>query len=107
MNELERWLQRQAAREQRIVVLEEGLLGGRLWRYSLYRLRYFFLLYVVESITHGVTVVFLFRGAAWGNFLLVVVVISTGALASSFWWGALEAMRGRVRDLYRSGKPHR
>ena len=65
MIELERWLARQAAREGHIVVLEEGLLGGRLWRYSFYRLRYFFLRYVVESVTHAVTVVFLFRGAAW------------------------------------------
>ena len=104
---LERWLRRQAAREDRIVVLEEALLGDRLWRYSWYRLRWFFLRYVVESAAHAVTVFLLFRGLAWDNFLLVVVATTSSALVSSFWWGALEALRARVRDLHRSGSPHR
>jgi hypothetical protein len=104
---LERWLRRQAAREDRIVVLEEALLGDRLWRYSWYRLRWFFLRYVVESAAHAVTVLLLFRGLAWDNFLLVVVATTSSALVSSFWWGALEALRARVRDLHRSGSPHR
>jgi hypothetical protein len=104
---LERWLRRQAAREERIVVLEEALLGDRLWRYSWYRLRWFFLRYVVESAAHAVTVLLLFRGLAWDNFLLVIVATTTSALVSSFWWGALEALRARVRDLHRSGSPHR
>lgn len=104
---LERWLRRQAAREERIVVLEEALLGDRLWRYSWYRLRWFFLRYAVESAAHAVTVLLLFRGLAWDNFLLVVVATTTSALLSSFWWGALEALRACVRDLHRSGSPHR
>jgi hypothetical protein len=104
---LERWLQRQGAREQRGVVLEEGLLGDRLWRYSAYRLRFFFLTYLNESALHAVSVLFLFRHLAWGNFRLVVVASAAGAFLSSFWWGALEAMRGQVRDLHRSGRPHR
>jgi hypothetical protein len=104
---LDRWLRSQAAREQRVVVLEEGLLGGRLWRYSAYRLRYFFLSYLVESALHAVTVLFLFEHLAWENFRLVVFATAGGAFISAFWWGALEALRGRVRDLHRSAKPHR
>lgn len=104
---LERWLRNQAAREQRVVVLEEGLLGNRLWRYSLYRLRYFFLSYLNESALHAVTVLFLFRNLAWGNFRLVIVAASASAFVSAFWWGGLEALRAQVRDLHRSGKPHR
>jgi hypothetical protein len=107
MSDLERWLQRQAARERRGVILEEGLLGDRLWQYAWYRLRWFFLSYVVESITHGVTVLFLFRGLAWDNFLLVLVATAATSLVSAFWWGALEGLRARVRDLHRSGSPHR
>ena len=104
---LDRWLRNQAARERRVVVLEEGLLGDRLWRYSAYRLRFFFLSYLNESALHAVTVLFLFRHLAWGNFRLVIVATTATAFASSFWWGALEALRGQVRDLHRSGKPHR
>jgi hypothetical protein len=107
VSELERWLRRQAARERRIVVLEEGLLGNRLWRYSFYRLRYFFVRYLLESATHAVTVLLFFRDLAWENFLLVLVGFAATSLGSSFWWGALEAMRAQVRDLYRSGRPHR
>lgn len=104
---LDRWLRHQAAREQRVVVLEEGLLGDRLWRYSVYRLRYFFLSYLVESALHAVTVLFLFEHLAWDNFRLIVFATAGSAFVSSFWWGALEALRGRVRDLHRSAKPHR
>ncbi|MFY9580475.1 MAG: hypothetical protein WAQ33_14260, partial [Gaiellaceae bacterium] len=104
---LDRWLRNQAARERRVVVLEEGLLGDRLWRYSFYRLRYFFLSYLNESALHAVTVLFLFRHLAWGNFRLVIVATTATAFVSSFWWGALEALRGQVRDLHRSGRPHR
>jgi hypothetical protein len=106
-DELRRWLHKQAAREQRIVLLEEALLGDRLWRYSWYRLRYFFVSYLVSSASHAVTVLLLFKALQWENFLLVVVVHAGTALVGSFWWGALEAMRAQVRELHRSGKPHR
>ncbi len=104
---LDSWLLKQAARERRVVVLEEGLLGDRLWRYSAYRLRYFFLSYLNESALHAVSVLFLFRHLAWGNFRLVIVATTATAFVAAFWWGALEALRGQVRDLHRSGKPHR
>jgi hypothetical protein len=107
VNEVDRWFRRQAAREARIVVLEEALLGGRFRRYAWYRLRYFFATYLVESAAHAVLVLLLFRALAWHNFLLVVVAAAGTTLVSQFWWGALEAMRAQVRDLHRSGKPHR
>lgn len=107
MNELDRWFRRQAAREARIVVLEEALLGGRLWRYAWYRLRYFLATYLVESAAHAVLVLLLFEELGWDNFVLVLVAVAGTTLASHFWWGALEAMRAQVRDLHRAGKPHR
>ncbi|HEY3019327.1 MAG TPA: hypothetical protein VGJ32_04000 [Solirubrobacteraceae bacterium] len=107
MNQVERWFHRQAGREARIVTLDEAMLGGRLWRYAFYRLRYFFLTYLVESASHAVLVLLLFRGLGWDNFLLVVVAAASTSLISHFWWGALEAMRAQVRDLHRSGQPHR
>jgi hypothetical protein len=107
MSDLERWFHRQAAREARIVSLEEALLGGRLWRYAWYRLRYFFATYLIESASHAVLVLLLFEELAWDNFVLVVVAVACTTLVSHFWWGALEAMRAEVRDLHRSGKPHR
>lgn len=107
MSEVERWLGRQAAREQRGVLLEEALLGGRMWPYTRYRLRFFFAKYLVETAVHAVTVLFLVRDLRWDSFLPIVLVHAGVSLATSFWWGALEAMRGQVRDLQRSGRPHR
>lgn len=107
MNDVERWLHRQAAREQRGVLLEEALLADRLWQYTRYRLRYFFAKYFVETAVHTATVLFLFLELEWRNFLPIVLAHSATSLASSFWWGALEGLRGQVRDLHRSGKPHR
>ena len=107
MSELDRWFRRQAERDQRLVALEEALLGGRLWRYSWYRLRWFFLTYLAESASHAVLVLVAFEGLGWNNFLLVVVAFAASTLISQFWWGALEAMRAQVRDLHRSGRPNR
>src|SRR3954469_15345811 len=107
MRDLEAWLHRQATREQRIVTLEQGLLGDRLWRYSAYRLRFFFAGYLVESAAHAVAVLYLFRDLGWHSFVGVVIAQTGTALASALWWGALEAMRAQVRDLHRSGRPHR
>jgi hypothetical protein len=104
---IDRWLRRRAVRDQRLVLLEEGLLGDRLWRYSSYRLRYFGLGFGVEMAAHTVAVLLLFEALEWTNFLLVVIGTAATALVSSFWWGALEGLRARVRDLHRSGSPHR
>lgn len=88
------------------MLLEEGLLGNRLGKYARYRLRYFFLNFGVETAVHAVTVLFLFR-LHWGSFFPILVAHTVVSLGSSFWWGALEALRGEVRDLHRSGKPQR
>lgn len=107
MNDIERWLRRQAAKEKRGVLLEEGLLGDRLWKYAQHRLRYFFVTYAVETAVHTFTVFFLLRELRWGNFLPILVAHTVGSLGSSLWWGALEALRTQVRDLHRSGRPQR
>ena len=104
---VDRWLRRRAVRDQRLVLLEEGLLGDRFWRYSSYRLRYFLLGFGVEMATHAVAVLLLFQALEWTNFVLVIVATAASALVSSFWWGALEGLRARVRDLHRAGSPHR
>lgn len=106
MNELARWFESQARREQRAVYLEEALLGNRFWAYSFYRLRYFFARYAVASLTHAVTVVLLYRFFDRTHFVVVLVAYAVASVISSFWWGALEAMRTEVRRLYRLRVPH-
>ena len=106
MKELACWLEREARRERRAVYLEEALLGNRFWAYSFYRLRYFFLRYAVASLTHALTVVLLYRFFDRTHFVIVLIAYSVASVISSFWWGALEAMRTEVRRLYRLRVPH-
>ena len=106
MNELTRWLERQARREKRAVYLEEALLGTRFWRYALYRLRFFFVRYAVASTTHAVTVLLLYRFFDRTHFVIVLVVYAAASIVSELWWGALEALRSEVRRLYRTRAPH-
>jgi hypothetical protein len=105
--ELDRWLARQAARERRIVPLEQALLGDRLGAYAWYRLRFFLLGYVVEAAGHAVLVLALLTDVSVGDVLLVAAAQAAATLAGRFWWGALEALRTRVRDLHRAGQAHR
>lgn len=106
MTELARWLEGEARRERRAVYLEEALLGNRFWAYALYRLRYFFARYAVASLTHAVTVGLLYHFFDRTHFVVVLVAYSVASVISSFWWGALEAMRTEVRRLYRLRVPH-
>lgn len=103
----QRWFAQQAAREARIVVLEEALLGGRTVRYAAYRLRWFFATYLVESAAHAVLAVTLFTALPAEDVVLVVAAHAATLLVSHLWWGALEALRAQVRDLHRGARPHR
>lgn len=106
MHEVRDWFKHQSARERRSVYLEEAFLGNRVWAYAAYRLRYFFARYAASSIVHATTVVLLSRTFGRSDFVVVLVAYAAAGLLGSFWWGALEVMRSRVRLLHRSGKPY-
>jgi hypothetical protein len=107
MTGLDRWMRRQAEREGRAVYLEEVLLSGRFSTYAFYRLRFFLLRYVAESVLHGAKFAILFIAFEGWLFAAVVLAGAGAGLISSFWWGALEVMRARVRHLARSGRQRR
>jgi hypothetical protein len=106
VEELASWFERQRGRERRAVFLEDALLSDRCWAYGWYRLRYFLLRYGVAAILHTVAVLLLFAIFPRRAFFGIVLLQAATGLATSFWWGALEVMRGRVRDLLRSQRPH-
>ncbi|MEN8205737.1 MAG: HlyD family efflux transporter periplasmic adaptor subunit [Pseudomonadota bacterium] len=104
MRSLNRWFAREATRMQRVVSLEDALFGGRFAAYGFYRLRYFFGRTLVEAMLHIIEftiLVVIFSG----HLLISALIIRTLAnLVSSFWWGALETMRGEFRRLHRERK---
>ena len=105
-DDLARWFDRQAAREQRAVLLEDALLGGRFLAYVRYRLRWWLARYALASVVQVVQVLVLHRLFAHESFLVLIGLLAGAGLAISAWWGALEVLRTRVRDLYRTGAPH-
>lgn len=106
MDALHGWFQRQAARERRILFLEDALLSRRFWPYAVYRLRYFFAQFGTAAAAHVFLVFFLFRSFDGPAFVGILLAHAASGMLSGFWWGALEVMRDRVRDLYRTGRTH-
>ncbi|MBW2421811.1 MAG: hypothetical protein JRH19_24955 [Deltaproteobacteria bacterium] len=106
MKELGEWFEKQNRRQERAVFLEDALLSDRYWAYGWYRMRFFLLRYVGDAVLHAIAVLLLYNLFPERAFVELVVVQATAGLLGSFWWGALEVMRGRIRELLRMGRPH-
>jgi hypothetical protein len=105
VKQLDRWLRREKKRATRVVYLEDALLTDRFWPYALFRLRYFFARYAVLSVAYAVKLLLLFNIFS-NDFFSLLRAQALAGIAAAAWWGALEAMRGTVRDLHRSGQTH-
>lgn len=104
MSSLNRWLNREIAREGRAVYLEDALLSGRFAAYACYRLRYFFGRSLVEAAIHIIEFTFLAIIFKQHALISVLFIRASSNFLSAWWWGALENMRGHVRNLHREGK---
>lgn len=107
MDTLRHWLARHAAREQRIVFLEDALLGNRALPYVLYRLRYFGFRCLTSAVLHGIQITLLRYIFSSKVFVATLLLTGAASFISSAWWGALEVLRRRVRYLAREGHAHR
>ena len=107
MTPIDAWLQRQAERENRLITLEDALLGNRGRAYALYRLRYFAMRCVSSAILHGIRLTFLQYIFSHQAFLTTLLLNAIAGLVTSFWWGALEVLRARVRHLSHDAQRHR
>ena len=107
MSELTNWLRLQAERQEGLISLQDALLSDRSDSYGWVRLRYFALRLAVASALHAVKIALLYQVFSHREFVAVLLLQTAVGLASNFWWGLLELMRKRVRDLYRSGTAHR
>jgi hypothetical protein len=103
----ERWFARRAARDARVVLLEEALLAGRRGRYAWYRLRWFTAGWLVDCATQAVLAAVAIRALPAADVALLVAAHAAVTAAGHLWWGALEALRGQVRELHRTARPHR
>ena len=107
MTSIDAWLRRQAEREGRLIAIEDALLGNRAGAYALYRLRYFSLRCLSSAVLHGIRLTLLQYIFSHQAFLTTLLLSAFASLLTSFWWGALEILRGRVRRLARDAERHR
>lgn len=107
MTPIDAWLHRQATREKRLITLEDALLGNRERAYAFYRLRYFSLRCVSSAVLHGIRLTFLQYIFSHQAFLTTLLLNAIAGLVTSFWWGALEVLRARVRHLSRDAQRYR
>lgn len=105
MTALAAWFERQVREQERRVPLVDALLTDRFWPYARYRLRFFFIRYALNALLHVIKVLLLYHLFPRNVFVALVLAHAAISLASSFWWGALEALRERVRVLYRTNRP--
>ncbi|BBA89026.1 hypothetical protein MPSD_36190 [Mycobacterium pseudoshottsii JCM 15466] len=103
VNEIDRWFQRRARREGRLVSLYTSLLTGRIFAYFRYRLRSAFLLDTSRFAVHVIEFLLLLSSLG-GLAVFTVMVLRIGSLiAGGGWWGLLEVMRERLRGFFRAG----
>ncbi|MCA9757830.1 MAG: hypothetical protein KDA27_18710 [Candidatus Eisenbacteria bacterium] len=95
---MDTWLAREARRESRRPILEESILFGRTWRYLIYRLRIAGAARLLSWGVHLVEYLFLVQVFTSSNLALSLFVRNAILLGGSFWWGALEVLRSRLRS---------
>jgi hypothetical protein len=95
---LARWLRRRRA-AARFIALEEALLTGRFWRYALHRLAAFGLSRTLAIFVHILELTWLFEIFSAKPFIASVALQNVTLVADAFFWGALEGLRRRVREL--------
>jgi len=103
MDAVERWFEKAAKRQDRLVTLYPSLLKNRLWPYFLYRLRYVFVLQALAFAFHVVEFLILLATAPKLGLLVVILLRAGSPLVRGVWWGAMEVLRERVRDMTSTG----
>jgi hypothetical protein len=103
VNEIDRWFEQTARREDRTISLYACLLTGRIFKYFRYRLRFALLLDATRFVIHVAEFLILLTSLG-GLAAFTVMILRVGSLiVSGAWWGLLEVMRERLRALSQSG----
>lgn len=90
------WVRSRAAKD-RVAALEEALLGGAFWRLALRRLAVFGFARGWAIALHVMELTFLTEIFVARPFVASLALQNATLIAEAFWWGALEALRRRLR----------
>ncbi len=100
MERIERWFQSAARRQQRMIALYPCLLRNRLLPYFVFRLRYLFSLQIIGFAVHVAEFLVLLAYAPKLGLILVVLLRAGSPLVRGAWWGAMEVLRERLREIH-------
>jgi hypothetical protein len=81
-------------------------MSNRFGGYFFYRLRFLLSRTAISTVVHAAKVVLLLGVFPRSEFLVIVIIQGSVALAGDFWWGALEQMRAEIRTLQRRQARH-
>ena len=103
MNDIDRWFERAARREDRTVSLYASLLTGKIVGYFVYRMRYALLLDATRYVIHVAEFLIILISLGGLAAFTVMMLRVSSLIVSGAWWGLLEVMRERLRALTQSG----
>jgi hypothetical protein len=97
MKATERWFAQQYKRENKFFSLMPSLFSGKLLQYFLFRLKLYNFNIFIRIITYSVLLMIIHGGSSSKQFGVVLLVSACFFIFRSFWWGALEVMRTKIR----------
>lgn len=103
INDIDRWFERAARREDRKVSLYASLLTGRIVRYFAYRMRYALMLDATRYVIHVAEFLIILTSLGGLAAFTVMMLRVSSLIVSGAWWGLLEVMRERLRALAHAG----
>jgi hypothetical protein len=103
MNDIDRWFERAARREDRTVSLYASLLTGRIIGYFGYRMRFALLLDGTRYVIHVAEFLIILSSLGGLAAFTVMMLRVSSLIVSGAWWGLLEVMRERLRALAQAG----
>lgn len=103
MKALEYWLEQKRQKQQRFVLLLDSLVTGKFYPYLWFRLRFFSMKFLLDTAIHTLEFWLLIKIFTLPYLLPIILLRAIGFMAQGFWWGCLEVLRTRVRNLFRDG----
>ena len=104
VNSLDDWFSKEKKKSSRFKTLSDFIFGHEIIKYAFFRLRFFLLQFGFSYLIHLVTFYLIYRYFSLKAFSFIAIIwIATMAL-SSFWWGALEVLRTKIRYAYQANK---
>lgn len=101
MSSFTHWIEKQLQRKDKFASFNDLMFDENHIKYPLYRLSLFNFQVLFLYLVHAITFYVMAKSFSTRTFVFVIWVSSWKLILGAFWWGGLELLRSRVRQLYR------